>query len=71
MIIGGGEIYKQTLPLSNKLYITRVHEIFHGDTMYPDIDSSEWEMTFEENFDVDNRHAYPYSFQTWEHRKKN
>ncbi len=68
MIIGGGEIYKQTLPISNKLFITRVHAELQGDTMYPEINPDEWALTFEENFDVDAKHAFAYSFQTWERK---
>lgn len=35
-IIGGAEIYKQTLPDSDNLYITRVNKTAEGDTFYPD-----------------------------------
>ncbi|NUN04630.1 MAG: dihydrofolate reductase [Bdellovibrio sp.] len=37
-IIGGGEIYKQSLPLTDKIYLTRIHQQFQGDTVYPEID---------------------------------
>jgi len=43
-IIGGGEIYRQALPLANKLYITRVHDKYEGDTFFPDIDIHEWKL---------------------------
>lgn len=69
MIIGGGEIYKQTLPICNKLFITRVHAVLHGDTMYPEIKPEEWNLTFEENFETDAKHEFAYSFQTWERVK--
>ena len=65
MIIGGGEIYKQTLPIANKVYLTRVHTTIEGDTSYPQLPSKEWHLEFEENFNPDAKHAYGYSFQTW------
>ena len=65
MIIGGGEIYKQTLPITNKIYLTRVHTTIEGDTSYPELDPTEWQLEFEENFSADAKHAFGYSFQTW------
>ena len=42
-IIGGGEIYKQSIAIANKLEITRVHSIFDtADTFFPEIDLSNW-----------------------------
>ena len=69
MIIGGGQIYKQTLPIANKIYLTRVHTIVEGDTSYPELNPAEWQLEFEENFDADAKHAFSYSFQTWKRRQ--
>jgi dihydrofolate reductase len=41
-IIGGGIIYRQFFPFSNKLYITRIHKSFEADTYFPDIDPDKW-----------------------------
>lgn len=65
-IIGGGEIFKQTLNRADKIYLTRVHATFEGDTFFPEIDPNEWKLVSELNFDKDAKHAYPYSFQIWE-----
>ena len=65
MINCGGEIYKQTLPIANKVYLTRVHTTIEGDTSYPELPPNEWHLEFEENFNPDAKHAYGYSFQTW------
>jgi dihydrofolate reductase len=65
-IIGGGEIYKQTMKYCNKLYITRVHQTFeNADTFFPKIDENVWKLIDEENFQSDEKHLYPYSFQTF------
>ncbi len=47
-IIGGGEIYAQSLPLADRLYITRVHQSPEGDTYFPELDPSEWRETLRE-----------------------
>ena len=65
-IIGGGEIYKQSLPLADKIYLTRVHANLEGDTFFPVIDESEWNLIQNEDFNADEKHAYPYSFQIWQ-----
>ncbi len=65
MIIGGGEIYKQSLPITNKVLLTRVEAVIDGDTTYPELNEKEWQLTFEEKFEADDKHAYAYSFQTW------
>ena len=64
-IIGGGEIFKESISKVDKIYLTRVHAILDGDTFFPEIDEKEWELTHEENFEKDQKHLYDYSFQTW------
>jgi len=65
-IIGGGEIYKQSIDRADKIYITRVHASFDADTFFPAIDESKWKLTSNEDFTKDDKHAYDYSFQVWE-----
>ncbi|MEM6484724.1 MAG: dihydrofolate reductase [Pseudomonadota bacterium] len=42
MIIGGARVYEQALPIARRLYLTRVHLHTDGDTLLPEIPSSEW-----------------------------
>lgn len=64
-IIGGGEIYRQSIDMADTIYITRVHGIFDGDAFFPVIDEASWELDSNLDFPVDEKHAYPYSFQVW------
>ncbi|MCW3090429.1 MAG: dihydrofolate reductase [Ferruginibacter sp.] len=64
-IIGGGEIFKQSMDIADTIYITRVHAILEGDAFFPEIDEGKWELVSNEDFQVDDKHAYAYSFQTW------
>jgi dihydrofolate reductase len=65
-VIGGGEIYKEAMPLADKIYLTRVHTVVEGDAFFPVIDEKVWEMTSHLDFPADEKHAYAYSFQVWE-----
>ena len=65
-IIGGGEIYKQAMPLVDKLEITRVHAVFEdADTFFPEIDPLFWKETHRESHNADDKHAYAFSFITY------
>ncbi|ARV09382.1 dihydrofolate reductase [Winogradskyella sp. PC-19] len=65
-VIGGGEIYKQAMPLADKLEITRVHATFDdADTFFPEIDSNLWEEKSRITHDADEKHAHAFSFITY------
>ena len=61
-ITGGGEIYKQSLSLVQRIYLTRIHRPYKGDAFYPEIPK---EM-FKETERVDREGDPPYSFITYE-----
>ena len=61
-ITGGGEIYKQTLPLMNRLYVTRVHKEYEGDSFYPEIPMNQ----FKEVSRIDKTVPIPFSFLIYE-----
>jgi dihydrofolate reductase len=43
-IIGGAEIYQQTLPIVDRLYLTRIHQDYAGDVLFPPLDLSHWSI---------------------------
>jgi dihydrofolate reductase len=65
-IIGGAELYAQTLARADRLYLTYVHAVVQGDTYFPAFDHSGWRETSRERHEPDDRHAYGYSFVTLE-----
>lgn len=65
-IIGGAEIYKLALPKTQRMELTFVHHEFEGDAHFPEFDKNEWKVIFEERHEVDERHAYPFTFYTYE-----
>ncbi len=64
-IIGGAEIYREGLELSHRLYITRVHHDYEGDTLFPEYDPSQWELTHSEHFERGEKYEYPFSFEEY------
>ena len=68
-IIGGATVYRQFMPQADRLYITEIHHAFpDADAFFPPIDKTVWQETAREDFPADERHAYPYSFVTYERR---
>ncbi len=61
-IIGGAEIYKQTLPLTGRIYLTRIHHSFDGDTFFPEINLNEWKEIDRKKGIVDEKNIYPHDF---------
>ncbi len=67
-VIGGAEIFNQFLDQAYRIYMTRVQTTLDGDVFFPDIDQKEWELTDQQEFNADDKHAYAYSFQTWDRK---
>lgn len=68
-IIGGGQIFAEAMPRANKIYITRVHTVIEGDTDFPVINESQWQLVSNLDFPADAKHKYAYSFQLWQRKK--
>ena len=62
MIIGGMSLYKQALPLANRLYMTLVHAEIEGDAWFPEFDTHQWEQSERTDHEADDKNGYPYSF---------
>ena len=67
-IIGGAEIYRQALPVADKIYLTRIRHDFEGDTFLFELDPLVWYETSREDFASDQKNQYPYSFITLKKR---
>mgnify|MGYP001366512311 FL=1 len=58
-IIGGGEIYKQFLPFVDKIYLTKIHAVFDGDTFFPELNCDDWNVEIEaENAEHEPNFSY-------------
>lgn len=70
-IVGGGELYAQTVDMCDKIYWTDVEmDIELKDTddvvYFPNLDMSEWELTSENKFSKDDKNTCDYSFKVFE-----
>jgi dihydrofolate reductase len=65
-IIGGGQVYAQAMPVTDRVYLTRVHADLEGDAFFPELKQEEWHIVNKNDFEKDDKHAYDYSFETWE-----
>ena len=65
-IVGGAEIYKQAIHVTNCIYLTIVHQSFEGDTYFPEIKADDWKESEREDHQPDEKHQFSYSFITLE-----
>ncbi|MBQ2291184.1 MAG: dihydrofolate reductase [Paludibacteraceae bacterium] len=69
-IIGGGEVYRQFIPLVNELHITHIHHCWEdADTFFPEIDPTIWQCIEKERHEADEKHDYAFTFATYYRRK--
>ena len=66
MVIGGGNIYLQSMLWADRIYLTRVHHEFVADTFFPKLEEGEWKLVSEEKHQADEKHAHAFDFQVWE-----
>ena len=67
-VIGGGEIYRQAMPLAHRLYITHVGMSVEGDTRFPDIAPEVWREVSREEFERGADFEHPFAFVNYERR---
>ncbi len=70
LVIGGGELYREALPLAHRIELTRVHAQVEGDTYFPPLDPAQWAVVSEEHHPADEEHSYPFSFLRLERKGK-
>ncbi len=62
-IIGGASVYKEALPLADRLCLTEIQDTpEQADAFFPQFSLKEWKENFREEHDVDEKHAHPYRF---------
>lgn len=61
-IIGGATLYKQALPLANKVWITEIDKDFEGNAVFDKLDEKEWKLIWSET----HQSSLPFKFQCFE-----
>jgi dihydrofolate reductase len=67
-IIGGGEVYRQALPLAGRLYLTRIHAPFDGDTYFPEWNPADWTLVGSEYHERGETYPNPFEFLVCERK---
>lgn len=67
-ITGGGEIYRQALPLTDKVYLTVVCRDYEGDTHFPELDPAQWRELFREHHEHGKDYPYPFEYIDYERK---
>jgi dihydrofolate reductase len=67
-IIGGAELYRESLSRANRLHLTRVRADVDGDTFFPEIEWDNWQLVESEDHDADEKNEYAYRFETYDRR---
>jgi dihydrofolate reductase len=69
MVIGGAEIYRQMLPLADRMYVTMVHGSFAGDAFFPGWEPPDWKETSREEHQADEKNPHAYTFLVFQRRR--
>jgi dihydrofolate reductase len=65
-IIGGAEIFRQSLHLTDRIYLTKIYHSFEGDVFFPELNKDEWKEVARTKGITDEKNKYEYDFITLE-----
>jgi len=68
MVIGGAEVYAQALPRADRIYLTRIHAAFEGDTRFPNVAWAHWHTLERERHEPDARNPHAFTFMILQRR---
>lgn len=64
-IIGGGEIFRQSMDLIDTIYLTVVNTTLEADVFFPEIDETKFKLVWEEAHQADEKNKFDYKFQKY------
>ena len=67
-VIGGSQVFTEAIHKADRLFVTRIHHEFDGDTWFPEIDETVWTKVKSEEHLKDERNPWDYTFI--EYRRK-
>jgi len=68
MVIGGGDVYRQFLPRTGRIYLTRVHVTIEGDTCFAELDDDSWTVLGREHYPASGEREHAFDILTLERR---
>ena len=67
-VIGGADLFRETLPIADRIYLTVVDAEPRGDTFMPDMEMNEWQETSAQSFAPDQKHAHAFRFTVYDRK---
>ena len=67
-IIGGGEVYRQAMPMADRFYLTEVCADYEGDTRFPEWDPYDWTLVSSERHERGEKFPHPFRFLVYERK---
>jgi dihydrofolate reductase len=67
-VIGGAEIFNTSFDKAKRIYLTRIHHRFEGDTYFPEVSTTDWNLVNQRFCSADEKNLYSHTFQVWERR---
>jgi dihydrofolate reductase len=68
-IIGGETVYRQMMPLADRLYVTRINKSFEADTFFPEISPEHWKLTYLSEWKEMDDKSFSYRFEIWDKKE--
>ncbi len=65
-VIGGGELFLQTMDAAANIYLTRVHTSIEGDVKFPEVNKKKFKLASSDKHSADEKHAFDFTFEKWE-----
>jgi len=69
-VIGGESLYRQAMPIADRLYLTLIDHDFEGDAFFPAIDPAVWIERERKTFPADERNPYSFAFVIMERARR-
>jgi dihydrofolate reductase len=69
-VIGGGSVYRQFMPLADRLYITHVHKKAPADVFFPEIDPGIWKVVEKEEYKDTGDGEIPYTYIIYDRKDR-
>jgi len=68
-IIGGADIYKQTIDCADKIHYTKINHTFDGEAFFPAIDLNKWKLASRKEVAADEKNKFPFSICVYERQR--
>jgi len=68
--VGGADLYRQALPIANRIYLTEIQRVFDGDAFFPEYDTSQWNETSRERHRTAGDNSFEYHYVIYDRKPK-